>query len=235
LCNISGIAFYISSFTPEDVEGKRVIDVGSRSPTNNVRAIIEKWNPKEYVGIDKIGGTCVDIVCSVEDAVERFGNESFDIVISTETLEHIRDWKKAISNMKKICKHGGKILITTRSRGFGYHPSPNTPDYWRFETDDLRVIFTDCDILGLDNDYESPGAFIVVEKPKDFVENVLSNYAIYSMITGKREIEIYEKDKRNMQFIWMKLKHKSSFFIPPVVQIIRKRITRNRGEKIWEL
>ncbi len=35
---------------------------------------------------------------------EKFGKESFDILISHEVIEHIRDWKKSVAEMKTVLK-----------------------------------------------------------------------------------------------------------------------------------
>jgi len=67
--------------------------------------------------------------------VEHFGVESFDAVISTETLEHILDWRTAINDMKLVLKPESYIYIKTRSKRFPYHGYPH--DYRHFESSDL--------------------------------------------------------------------------------------------------
>jgi len=49
----------------------------------------------------------------VEELVEHFGTESFDVIIATELLEHVKDWRLVINNMKQVLKPGGYIYITT--------------------------------------------------------------------------------------------------------------------------
>ncbi|MGC9069640.1 MAG: class I SAM-dependent methyltransferase, partial [Thermoprotei archaeon] len=66
-------------------------------------------SPKEYIGVDIEPGKFVDVVLPAERLVEHFGPESFDVVISTETLEHVQDWRLVINNMKKVLKRGGYI------------------------------------------------------------------------------------------------------------------------------
>jgi len=46
-----------------------------------------------------------------EKLVEYVGPESFDIVISTELLEHVQNWRLVINNMKSVLKHGEYIRI----------------------------------------------------------------------------------------------------------------------------
>ncbi len=49
-----------------------------------------------------------------QDLTEKlsFKNEFFDVIICTEVLEHIFDYKKAIFEMKRVLKKGGLLIIT---------------------------------------------------------------------------------------------------------------------------
>jgi SAM-dependent methyltransferase len=193
MCNSACIEFGVRNLAIEEVKGKKIIEVGSYDVNGSLRPIIEAWGtPDEYVGVDIIDGPGVDLICPAEEIIEKFGKESFDIVISTEMLEHVRDWRKVISNIKNICKPNGLILITTRSYGFGYHDFPY--DFWRFESVDMTSIFSDCNILNLQNDKSDPGVFIKVQKPAKFVEKNLTSIKLYSVIVDKRVNEITERD-----------------------------------------
>ncbi len=191
MCNTSCLLFAATSLSKEEVEQKKIIEVGSYDVNGSVRPIIELWKPAAYIGVDIEAGPGVDIVCRAEDLVDQFGSESFDAVISTELLEHVKDWKKVVSNMKTICKRNGIILITTRSRGFGYHGHPY--DFWRYELSDVEHIFCDCIIEKIEKDRCAPGVFIKAQKPEDFVEKDLTDYELYSIVVNKRVREIDEK------------------------------------------
>ena len=193
MCNSACIEFGVRNLTFEEVTGKKIIEIGSYDVNGSLRPIIEAWgNPDEYVGVDIIDGPGVDLICPAEKIIEKFGKESFDIVISTEMIEHVRDWRKVISNIKNICKPNGLILLTTRSYGFGYHDFPY--DFWRYEIEDMESIFSDCIILNVQNDKSDPGVFIKVQKPNNFVEKTLSSTQLYSVIADKRLSEITERD-----------------------------------------
>jgi len=195
MCNSACIEFGVKNLAINEVKGKKVIEVGSCDVNGSLRPIIESWGePGEYIGVDIINGPGVDFICHVEEIVEKFGNESFDVVISTEMIEHVRDWRKAISNIKNICKPNGIILITTRSYGFGYHSFPY--DFWRYELEDIKYIFSDCKILNLQEDKSDPGIFIKAQKPTKFVENDLTSLKLYSVVADKR---VYEITKRDLQ------------------------------------
>lgn len=181
MCTTACIDFGERQFVEADIKGKRVIEVGSRDVNGTMRPTVERFGPTEYLGIDLEMGPGVDELCSAYDLVERYGAESFDVVISGEVLEHVHDWRRAISQMKRILKPGGILVITTRSIGFPYHEYPF--DYWRYEIADMKTIFSDMSLEALEPDPLDPGVFLKARKPSDFAENDLSQHALYSMVT----------------------------------------------------
>jgi SAM-dependent methyltransferase len=202
MCNRSCLDFAKSHLTAEDVRGKKIIEVGSRDVNGSVKHEIAHLQPSGYLGIDIEAGPGVDEICDVYELVERYGKESFDLVISTEMIEHVRDWRGAISQLKQILKPDGVLLITTRSKGFPYHDYPS--DFWRYEIEDMKAIFSDMEIEALEADATDPGVLVKARKPLSFKENNLENQALYSMITSKRS--------RDVNFIDMMLfKIKSKF------------------------
>ena len=219
MCNINCIIFGAKNLTKEEIKGKRVLEVGAYDVNGSLRPLVESWEPSEYIGVDIEMGPGVDIICDAENLVEKFGEESFDIVISTELLEHVKNWKKVVSNIKRVCKRGGIILITTRSKGFPYHPFPY--DFWRYELEDFKEIFSDLEILSLEKDnIKSPGVFIKARKPQNFKERDLSDYKLYSIITNKRMKEITEKDFYNFYFFKLSLKNKIKEFLKKLARYI---------------
>ncbi len=114
-----------------------MIEVEAYEVLGSLRPIVESWGPRAYLGVDIVSGNGVDEICDAEDLLERYGPERFDIVISTEMIEHTRNWKKVGSNLKHLCRPG-RHFVTTRSRGFHYHAYPY--DYWRYEPEDIREV-----------------------------------------------------------------------------------------------
>lgn len=161
MCDQACIDFGLN-LTEDMVKGKKVIDVGSCDINGSLRGVLTAMNPSSYLGCDIVPGYGVDIICPAEKLAEFFMPEYFDVVVSTEMLEHVQNWKQAIQNMKHVCKIGGYILITTRSKGFGKHNHPY--DFWRFEEADMRYIFRDCEIIKTEKDIYAPGIFILAKK-----------------------------------------------------------------------
>ena len=182
MCNHSCIQFGRNNLSDIEVRGKATLEVGSRNINGSLRGIVEAFSPGSYIGVDMVPGDGVDQLCNAEKLIERFGQESFDVLISTEMLEHVRDWCKVVENFKLLLRPAGLLLITTRSRGFPYHEAPF--DFWRYEISDMRQIFSDFTIETLESDPEEPGVFLKARKPANYVPNDLSDYALYSMVTN---------------------------------------------------
>ena len=164
----SVMAFGRAVLTTKDVRGKQVIEVGSMNVNGSLRAHVESLGPSSYVGIDFIAGNGVDVVCDAVDLKKRFGKNAFDVVISTEMLEHAEDWRAAITVMKRILRSGGIFLLTARAPGFPRHGHPY--DWHRFTVKDFRRIFADfqIDALKEDPDPQRPGVLICARKPQSW-------------------------------------------------------------------
>ena len=185
MCNLAVIEFFIESIRPEEFIGTRVLEVGSKYVNGSIRPLIERFLcPREYIGVDVEPGRYVDVVLSAERVVEYFGKESFDAVISTELLEHVRNWRAVVDNMKKVLKPNRHIYVTTRSLGFPCHMHPH--DFWRYEIEDMKIIFSDFEIRRLRRDCQEPGVFLKATKPPNWIQADLSAVSLYSMILGRR-------------------------------------------------
>jgi SAM-dependent methyltransferase len=215
--HISVLEFFIENTQKEEFENKRILEVGSKYVNGSVRPLIEKFfNPKEYIGVDIEKGKFVDVVCDAENLVDYFGRETFDVVISTELLEHVKDWRKVINNMKEVLKPNGYIYITTRSKGFPYHGYPY--DFWRYEVEDMKEIFKDFEIIKLEKDPEAHGVFLKARKPKNYTGPIdLSGICLYSIILGKRTKERVTK---------FPFKRKCKIFIQNLTDLIKNKLRK---------
>jgi len=189
MCDISVLTFFIDYCKPEEFNNKRVLEVGSRFINGSIRPFIEKFlHPKEYVGIDIIKGKFVDKIVAAEDIVSYFGENTFDVVIASEIIEHVRDWRLVLQNLKDVLTEKGYLFITTRSKGFPLHDYPF--DYWRFEIDDMKEIFSDFKIKAILKDNRYPGLFFKAQKPEIYKYRSMDNIKLYSIIHKKRIIFI---------------------------------------------
>lgn len=204
MCNIACTEFGRRNLKKEDIMEKSIIEVGSRDVNGSLRPIAEAFKPHSYIGVDIQMGHGVDQICDAHKLLDRFGRESFDMLISTELLEHVRDWRKVITNFKHVLKPEGILIITTRSKGFYGHDLPF--DFWRYELSDMQIIFSDFSIEVIEKDPLKPGVFIKARKPGNFIENNLANHKLYSIIKGKRTLEIKKSDRYFFdlrRFLWL--------------------------------
>ena len=193
MCNTTGIDFGARMLTAERIAGKDVIDVGALDVNGSLRPVVEPLGPARYLGVDIEMGPGVDEVVPAERLVARYGRESFDVVITTEMVEHVRDWPTVMSNLKGILRPGGLLLLTTRSKGFKFHAYPY--DFWRYEPSDLRAMFADLDIITIEQDTDAPGVFMLASRPEAFTERG-SDVRLHSMITGRPERSVSDRQVR---------------------------------------
>jgi hypothetical protein len=157
----------------EQIDGAKVLEVGSYDVNGSVRPHIESLNPELYVGVDMRDGPGVDVVCDCENLDQLKLNSihwddpiKWDLVVSTEMLEHALDWRRCMSQMAAVVAPGGLLLVTTVRAPFPYHPFPN--DYWRFEVGDLKRI---VEALGLETvmaeDFTEFGVGVLARKSSD--------------------------------------------------------------------
>jgi hypothetical protein len=156
------MAFATSALTADDVRGKIVIEAGALNVNGSVRPHVESLGPASYTGTDMRPGPGVDLVCDAADLPGRA-----HVVISTEMLEHARDWQAAVRGLVDAVADGGLLVLTTRSPGFPYHPHPE--DFHRFPVEAMGEILAaaglDIERLEPDPDPASPGVFARARKP----------------------------------------------------------------------
>jgi SAM-dependent methyltransferase len=184
MCNSACLGFVARTVGDRDVRNKRILEVGARDVNGSARSYLEAMKPMTYLGIDIDAGEGVDEICAVEKVALRYGTGSFDLVVSTEVLEHLLDWRAGVNNMKRVLAPEGLLLLTTRSFGFPLHGYPW--DFWRYETDDVREIFADFHVLRVESDPIEPGVFMFARKPPAWRERDLSQIELYSIVNGRR-------------------------------------------------
>jgi 2-polyprenyl-6-hydroxyphenyl methylase/3-demethylubiquinone-9 3-methyltransferase len=58
-----------------------------------------------------------------------FADECFDICLSIELLEHIADWQTSLSELNRVVKPGGLVLLTTTNKICPFQNEFNLPFY----------------------------------------------------------------------------------------------------------
>jgi len=120
--------FWKRYFDRELKRGQKVLDVGcgqglmlSRLKTtygiNGVGIDVSKksisYAKKNYLN--------KDLEYKVADATKiPYKDKSFDVVVSFDALEHIDDQKKTVTEMVRVLKPGGKLIIYTMSKDYEF-------------------------------------------------------------------------------------------------------------------
>jgi SAM-dependent methyltransferase len=100
---------------PEYFKGKWVIDCGSMDVNGSNCYLFEDCL---YLGVDIFPGENVHIKCMIHEV--PFVPFLFDVVISTNTFEHDKCWRKSIPHMCALLKPGGLMLFSC-SRNWPEH------------------------------------------------------------------------------------------------------------------
>jgi len=97
-----------------------VLEIGCGSG-NGARLINKHFKPEKMIGIDfdermikraKQRISDPNIVFQRMDAAKlQFGDNSFDAVFDFGIIHHIPDWKTCISEIKRVLKNGGELII----------------------------------------------------------------------------------------------------------------------------
>lgn len=121
------------------LQTKKVLEIGSANVNGGVRPLFSG----EYVGIDfDAEAEGVDVVMSSHEIGGHFGEDSFDVVLCLEMLEHDPLPIVTMQEIGKVLRPGGAFIITTRGNGFKEH---NRPDLWRFMRDGMELLI---DMIG---------------------------------------------------------------------------------------
>lgn len=92
------------------------LEIGALDVNGSVRHFFP-W-AKSYTGLDIVDGPGVDIVA---DAATWKPEEEYDVVISTEVLEHAPRWRDIVHTMYKALRPGGVFILTCATTGRGAH------------------------------------------------------------------------------------------------------------------
>jgi SAM-dependent methyltransferase len=88
----------------------------------------------DFVGADLPGNPHASLEIKPDGTVAA-PDGTFDVVLSTQVLEHVSDPRVYVSECFRLLRPGGQLLLTTHGIFF-YHPDP--VDYWRWTCAGLR-------------------------------------------------------------------------------------------------
>ena len=117
-------------------EKLNILDVGSYNVNGCYRELFDEEN-HIYKGLDMEAGPNVDIVPNSPYVWSEVDNDTYDVVISGQALEHIEFFWVTVAEIIRVTKKGGYICIIAPN-GFDEHRYP--VDCWRFFTDGMIAL-----------------------------------------------------------------------------------------------
>ena len=132
-----------------------VLDVGSYDVNGTHKGNFADNPNWKYTGIDVEAGPNVDIV-AINEYNLGLPDESYDVVISGSTAEHVKnifDWVKEIA---RVTKKGGLVCIITPSR-IDEHRFP--VDCWRIMPDGMIYMFEVANLINIRSEIDYNTSF----------------------------------------------------------------------------
>jgi SAM-dependent methyltransferase len=127
----------LEKFLQRYATSKKVLDLGSGGSS------YARYFPNRLtVDIDHLRKP--DIVADAHKL--PFKDGEFDMILSTEMLEHVRDPFQVERELRRVMSRGGLLILSTRFV-FPLHDIPH--DYWRFTKYGLKELFKEWEIVEL--------------------------------------------------------------------------------------
>ncbi len=131
-----------------------------------------------------------------------YENESFDIIISRHMLYHVPDIDKALSEVKRVLKPGGKFYVSTNGKEHMQELEKLLKDYDKNIEYDLQKF---PNKFGIENGYkflkkhfsnvllEEFNGQIVVDKVEPVVSYVMSSFSVRKNIFDEHKLDSFYK------------------------------------------
>ena len=111
----------VKQHLPTFFDGGSVLEIGSLDVNGSVRSF---FTATRYTGVDVATGPGVDEVCQGQLVGHPSG--IFDVVISCECMEHNPFWVETVSNMFRMVKPSGLVIVSCATTGRAEHGTTKT-------------------------------------------------------------------------------------------------------------
>lgn len=129
------------------------------------------------IGVDIRPGKGVDQLASVYAL--PFPDNHFDNILCISVLEHLVEPQKAITEMQRVLKKNGKIIVSVPFL-FPIHDAPN--DYWRFTKYGLQILFKDWRIIDLKGETNAQESLASLLQRLGFQSDIKMRYIFKTLI-----------------------------------------------------
>lgn len=172
------------------------------------------------IGCDVIQSdkNCADVICPVTDL--KFTDRLFDTILCTQVLEHVFEHDKMMSEIYRVLKPGGHIILTVP---FAWELHEEPYDFFRYTKHALKQLFEQS---GFEIDYIKPngGKWAAIYQ--------LRNNMMYSSFRKKKTVfnklkkilfvELRLLQLRNHFAIWMDKQFRDDVFTTNYLVVAHK-------------
>lgn len=120
---------------------KKILEIGPDDLPSSYQMIV-KENSLQWDTLDIMPGRNITFVASNEYSFP-IPDESYDIVLSGNVIEHVRKIWLWVKELSRVCKTGGYI-ITINPVSWPYHEAP--VDCWRIYPEGMRILYDEANI-----------------------------------------------------------------------------------------
>jgi ubiquinone/menaquinone biosynthesis C-methylase UbiE len=112
---------FVTIYSP-DIQGN-VLEIGRSVYSDQFKSQAQSYQCLDIEAYDD-----VDIVADIQD-MKHVQDNSFDSILCTQVLEHVKNPFLAVAELHRVLKPGGKLFLTVPFLN-NIHMEPH--DYWRF-------------------------------------------------------------------------------------------------------
>ena len=149
---------------PYFVPPSEVLEIGPDAEPSSYRRTLStptaRWDTLDFAGRDDIEltyRTASDYSFPVPDS-------SYDIVVSGNVIEHVREVWTWMQEVARVCRPGG-LIVTSCPITFHHHPAP--VDCWRIYPDGMRALSDHAGLEVLVSEFESVERVRVIARLPD--------------------------------------------------------------------
>lgn len=166
-----------------------ILELGTRRsnvdcPTNK-KHLFSEIEDLNYVMTDYQAGMDVDVICDLHHTSKVFDDESFDLIISCSTYEHLKYPQVCSLNLMKMLKKNGIIFIQTHQtyplHGYKF-------DYFRFSREALESLFPPTMNMKTLSSYFTHICDIITPKPIPGWNSVSESYLNVVHVSQKIDV-----------------------------------------------
>ena len=127
----------ISKINVEFFVGMKILDVGGRnigSQDRSYKPLFDPWFPTYHIADINDAPNVTHVMPG--PYTMPFEDNTYDLIVSGQTLEHVRNPFRSVAEMKRVLKPNCCMILIAPSQG-KYH---DNPDCWRFMDDAFKSI-----------------------------------------------------------------------------------------------